>query len=66
VADAGRFDFRLDFLSGVYRHFPMSKTAKAGDATKSSLPFEDALKNWKVSFFKMASMPLWFGRESRG
>ena len=38
-----RSDFRLDFLSGFYQHFPMSKTARA-DAPKGSLPFEDALK----------------------
>jgi exodeoxyribonuclease VII small subunit len=38
-----RSDFKLDFLSGVYQHFPMSKTARA-DSPKGSLPFEDALK----------------------
>jgi hypothetical protein len=53
-----RFDFKLDFLGGFYQHFPMSKPARAGDAAKSSLPFEDALKTGRCRFAKWFPCPL--------
>jgi len=53
-------DFKLDFLGGFYQHFPMSKPARAGDATKSSLPFEDALKKLEgvVEAMESGDLPL--------
>jgi len=55
-----RSDFKLDFLSGVYQHFPMSKTARAGDAAKSSLPFEDALNKLEgvIAAMESGDLPL--------
>jgi exodeoxyribonuclease VII small subunit len=54
-----RFDFKLDFLSGFYQHFPMSKTARA-DAPKGSLPFEDAMKRLEgvVEAMESGDLPL--------
>ena len=59
MIDARCSDFKLDFLSGFYQHFPMSKSARA-DAPKGNVPFEDALKKLEgvVEAMESGDLPL--------